>query len=304
MIVRPRPGAFELLFALRGSIVPRVAPRVLAVMLLAGLLAWLSHARVLRFPELTAAPFGLLGIALSIFLGFRNNSCYDRWWEARKLWGQMIAESRSFSRDIAALLPADDGLRQRLLRRSVGFAAQLAAQLRRADSVAAAAPWLPAEEAAALSVRRNRGEAILRAQAADLAAARRAGQISDMLYTLLSGRLAAMGGVQAGSERILSTPTPFAYTLLLHRTAWLFCLLMPVGFVGTLDFYTPLVTGLLAYTLFGLDALSDELEEPFGTEPNDLPLNALVRVIEIDALEALGEPELPPPLRPDRYLLL
>ena len=302
MIVRPRPRTFELLFALRGSIVPRVAPRVLLVASLSLVAVWLHGTGRVSFPQFSAAPFGLLGIALSIFLGFRNNSCYDRWWEARKLWGQLISTSRAFAREAVALLPEAEA--RRLLRRNIGFAAWLGAHLRRGESVSAAAPWLPAAEAAALPGLQNRGEAILRAQAADLGALRRQGLLSDILYGELAAHLATMGVVQAGAERIHSTPTPFAYTLLLHRTAWLFCLLMPVGFVGTLGAFTPIVVALLAYTLFGLDALSDELEEPFGEEQNDLPVNALVRVIESDTLEALGEPDPPPPLRPERFVLL
>jgi Bestrophin, RFP-TM, chloride channel len=89
--------------------------------------------------------------------------------------------------------------------------------------------------------------------------------------------------------------TPFTYTLLLHRTAWLFCLLLPLGLVGTLGMATPAATTILAYAFFGLDALGEELEEPFGLSQNALSLDALVRAIEIASLEALGETELPPP---------
>lgn len=111
-----------------------------------------------------------------------------------------------------------------------------------------------------------------------------------------------MGASQAICERIKNTPTPFAYSLLLHRTAWLFCLLLPFGLVSSLQLLTPIVVAIIAYTFFGLDALGDELEDPFGLADNDLPLNALVRSLERDVLEVLGEP-LPEPLLPQRYVL-
>jgi putative membrane protein len=168
----------------------------------------------------------------------------------------------------------------------------------------AAQDWLAPEEWDRIARSAGRPDAILRAQSDDLAAALGRGEISDILYRLFSDRLAAMSDLQAACERLRSTPTPFAYTLLLHRTAWLFCLLLPFGLVSSLGFATPVVTVILAYAFFGLDALGQELEEPFGVTPNAVPLDALVRSIEIATLDALGETELPPPLLPRGYVLL
>ena len=107
----------------------------------------------------------------------------------------------------------------------------------------------------------------------------------------------------ASCERIRNTPVPFSYTLLLHRTAYLYCFLLPFGLVDTTGFMTPFVVAIVAYTFFGLDALGDEIEEPFGLESNDLPLDTLCRAIEINLRESLGETDLPPPLLPVDYLL-
>jgi putative membrane protein len=109
--------------------------------------------------------------------------------------------------------------------------------------------------------------------------------------------------VAAACERIRGTPIPFSYTLLLHRTALLYCVLLPFGLVDAIGDLTPLVTLLVAYTFFGLDALGDEIEEPFGTSDHDLPLEALCRTIEIDLRTALGDADLPPPLLPVDYRL-
>ncbi|HWU04679.1 MAG TPA: bestrophin family ion channel, partial [Novosphingobium sp.] len=100
------------------------------------------------------------------------------------------------------------------------------------------------------------------------------------------------------------TPVPFGYSLLLHRTAHVFCLTLPFALAGNLGWWVLLPGLLVGYTFFGLDALGDQLEEPFGTEPNDLPIDALVRVIERDALSALGGGTVPPPLAPVDHLLL
>ncbi|MCY1165805.1 Bestrophin, RFP-TM, chloride channel [compost metagenome] len=113
-----------------------------------------------------------------------------------------------------------------------------------------------------------------------------------------------MVSAAASCERIKSSPLPFSYTLLLHRTAYMYCFLLPFGLVDTIGFMTPFVVGIVAYTFFGLDALGDEIEEPFGLLPNDLPLDAICRAIEIDLRESLGETNLPKPLEPVDYCLL
>jgi putative membrane protein len=302
MIVRPRPTAFGLLFTLRGSIVPVITPRVLVIFLISGTVEWVHHTHPHWLPMLTPVPFTLLGLALSIFLGFRNSACYERWWEGRKQWGALLGETRSLVRQTAALLADDRALVQRTARRAVGFAYALRAQLRGTDGADAAA-WLPAEEWAAVQARQGRADAILQAQSAEFVAAVRRGALSDMLYAGLAEAVTAMSSIQTACERLNSTPTPFTYTLLLHRTAWLFCLLLPFGLVSTLGVATPVLAAILAYAFFGLDALGDELEEPFGLSPNGLPLDSLVRAIEIAALEGSGATEVPPPLAPLKFLL-
>ncbi len=99
----------------------------------------------------------------------------------------------------------------------------------------------------------------------------RSGRLTDIQFGLIEARIEALSGVHTACERIANTPLPFAYTLLVYRTAWLYCLLLPVGLTGSLGWATPVVVALVGYTFFGLDALGDELEEPFGTERTTCP---------------------------------
>ncbi|KAF1013046.1 MAG: hypothetical protein GAK31_03873 [Stenotrophomonas maltophilia] len=304
MIIRPRPHGWQLLYILRGSIVPAVAPKVLSILVLAiAVAAVVELARPPGIERISAAPFTLLGLVLSIFLSFRNNACYERWWEGRKLWGQLIFESRSLARQVQQLLPDDTPRRQRIGYLTAAFAHALAARLRGRETALAALPWLDHAQRQVLAERSNVPDALLAMIAAELAQALRAGQIDSILYSQFETRLHAMSSIQAGCERILSTPLPFAYTLLLHRCAWMFCVLLPFGLASSLGWATPVLSAVLAYAFFGLDQLGEEMEDPFGLEPNDLPLDALVRVIEIDQRDALGERPLPDPLLPQGYLL-
>lgn len=294
---------FRLFLIWRGSILPRVLPEMLVTTAVAVALTLAESWRPGLLPEMPSAPYALLGLAFSIFLGFRNSACYDRWWEARKQWGQLVVDQRSFARDSVVLDGADAAGRRVLLRRGLAFVHALSAQLRGRDAVVAARPWLEPDEAEALAGSRNPADALLRRQGEELAAALRAGRLDPIVYRGLCDRLLSMSGVQAACERIRHTPLPFAYTLLLHRTAHLFCFLLPLGIVHAAGWATPLLTAVVAYTFFGLDALGDQLEEPFGVLENDLPLDAIARVIEIDVREALGERDLPSALQPQGYQL-
>lgn len=305
MIVRPRPSFIQLLFITRGSIVPEIIWHVVAMAAVAVVVVLAHQKWPHAVPSFGGAPFALVGIALSIFLGFRNNACYDRWWEARRQWGEMIAVARNLARQTLVLDGPDTGARRRLLHMQIAFARSLARSLRRsAGDFAAVAAFLPPEDVAAVERSRSRPDAILRLMGRDLAQLQARGAVSDILFQSLDQSLGRLALVQAACERIHNTPVPFAYTLLLHRTAYIFCLLMPFGFADALGWGTPFASALTAYAFFGLDALSVHLEEPFEDNPNGLALAAMSEVIEINLREALGETDLPPLPQPTDFLLM
>lgn len=303
MIVRPRPTIFQLFFIVRGSIVPRIMPQIALIMGICGLVVWLHQVAPRWTPDLASAPFALVGLALSIFLGFRNNACYDRWWEARKLWGALILAARSFARQTLTLDAADVAERERLLHLVIAFAQALTAHLRPGVDPEKTLRRLTPEDRVFVVQRDNVPNAILLLVGGELARLRHEHKIDVMLYPTLDQSVSEMAAVQAGCERIRTTPVPFGYTLLLHRTAYLFCFLLPFGFAGSLGWAAPAAVGLVAYTFFGLDALGDELEDPFSTRANALPIEALADTVEHNLLAALGETDLPPLPQPIDYVL-
>ncbi|MBD8529617.1 MULTISPECIES: bestrophin family protein [unclassified Massilia] len=309
MIVRDRPNGLRLFLTMRGSVLPSIWKSLAITTLLAVVVTW-SHGQLWHTKiQLTIIPFTLMGLPLAIFLGFRNNSAYDRFWEGRKLWGELVLRNRNFARQCLSLIDDDpststaDHLRTRMIRRAIAFSHALRHQLRRSDAAADVGAHLQPIEWAALQGRVNLSQALMLEMGADLARCRKAGLVDSVRATALDNTMCAMVATAASCERIKNTPIPFSYTLLLHRTAYLYCFLLPFGLVDAIGFMTPLVVAIVAYTFYGLDALGDEIEEPFGLSPNDLPLDAICRAIEIDLRDALGETDLPPPLLPVNYWL-
>src|SRR5471032_2589806 len=297
MIVRSKPNLIAILFSLKGSIAKRIALRCLLVTVLASVIVLVETWHPAYFSKVNATPFTLLGLSLSIFMSFRNNACYDRWWEGRKQLGQLIIEVRSLLRQTQDLMSAAE--RERLLRELCGFAHGLIARLRHEDEVAAISVWAEPVD----SAHPNITDALLQRIGARCSQLAKNGQISEWRYTQLESRLVSLSQVQASCERIKSTPLPFPYTLLLHRTIYLFCILLPFAMAEPLGWLTPVFTAIVSYTFFGLDEIGDDLEDPFGFDENDLPCNAIVRTLEREILAALGESDLPPALEPIEYVL-
>ncbi|WP_346289001.1 bestrophin family ion channel, partial [Zoogloea sp.] len=306
MIVRPRPTMRQLFFIWKGSIIPLILPQVLFVTAVAALVTLAADLTGPRFPDFATGPFTFLGLSLSLFLGFRNNACYDRWWEARKHYGNLLVVMRTLARDSQILETDAAGVRQRqdLLRLATAYTRALTASLRDRPVLAELVDLLDNAEQASLARCRNLPDGLLRRITALLLEAHQAGRLDSVTYVMMAAHVDQLTAIQGACERIRHTALPFAYTLLLHRTAHIFCILLPFGLVHSLGHATPLLTALVAYTFFGLDALGDELEEPFGTAQNDLPLDAITRRIEIDLGEYRGLANLPAPLEPKDFVLL
>jgi len=297
MIIRSRPKLKDIIFAVNGSILPLIAGRLITIALvtLAAIVIALRHPGI--FSQISAIPFTLIGIALSVFMSFRNSACYERWWEGRKLWGDLIIACRSLAREASTLRKEDQDY---LLRGLCAFASGLAARLRNKDECEAIKPWFDIGQESSSPNITNTVVCHLGTRCLTLMHQELVGPIH---YSVLEKQLTALSHVQAACERIASTPVPFAYSLLLHRTAFVFCLTLPFALAGSLYWWTFLPVLLTAYTFFGLDALGHQLEDPFGLEPNALPLDAMKRTIEREMLFMLGSSDIPPPLEPRNYVL-
>jgi putative membrane protein len=305
-----------LLFQVRGSAFPRIRGRLFAVFVVACIVTYLSdHAQL--HTDLTPLPFNLIGLALGVFLGFRNNAAYDRYWEGRRLWGRLVNDARSFARLALDLIDVrvtaqptftpEQVVEQRreLVYRVIAFTHALRMHLRgELDDLSSLRSFLPDAELEQLRAEHNVPLAIINRMGRLVSEARFAGVLNVHDVQLLENLLTDMMDVQGGCERIRATPIPWSYTLLIHSIVAAYCFTLPFGLVSTTKHLTPVVVLLIAYAFLGLDAVGDEIEDPFGKDDNDLPLVTLSRTIEVNLRQMLGERELPPLLSPDRDRIL
>ncbi len=309
MIVKQNIPWIRLVLAIHHSALPKTPPRTLAFTAFSVVVTWIEMKAGYDAFTLTIAPFTLIGLAISVFLGFRTNVAYDRYWEGRKLWGALVNVCRTFTRQATTLIdaPASElnrAVAQDLVHRTIAFAYALKHQLRHTEPWDDLAPLLSVEDIERLRTQRNVPLAITRTLGERLNDAWRKGWIRDIHMPVFEKSLTEMTAIQGGCERIDNTPVPFAYTTLIHRIVGFYCLLLPFGIVKNVHWMTPLVVLMICHAFFGLDEIGDEIEEPFGIEPQDLPLAAIARTIEINLRQYLDEAHVPPPLEPVGRVLL
>lgn len=285
MIVRPPLHWLRALTAWRGSVLPGLIPRLLLIFAISLLALW-SHDH--RDSLLSPEPFGLVGISLAVFLGFRNKAAYDRYWEGRKLWGQLLIVSRSLMRQALTLpQPACTSLdAQAFGALLVAFAHALRHQLRRTDPHDDLQRLLPAGLAMRIEAAPQRPAVLLLQLSGWVQARAEEGTLDGYRTLAFEENFNRLSAALGGCERIDNTPMPFAYSVMIHRTVHFFCALLPFSLVDSLGSFTPLFSVFVAYTFMAIESLAAELEEPFGFDPNDLALGALCIGIE-NAMHAL-----------------
>ena len=308
MIVRPHLHWFRMLLAWRGSVLPQLLPRLFLVLCLS-IVAVAAHDHILKLTvNLSTVPFSLIGIALAVFLGFRNSASYDRYWEGRKLWGQMLNETRSLTREALTLPRSDDEAATR--ERARELAALLAAlphalrhQLRNTDPRADLEARLPAALFERVMASRYRPAALMLCASEWVQREARQGRLDGFAVLAFEHNLNGISDVIGGCERIVSTPLPFAYTVMIHRTVYFFCALLPFGLVDSIGALTPVFAVFVAYAFMAHEAIASQIEDPFGTEDNDLALNMMSAGIEVALHDLMGEPTSLPARAPEQFII-
>lgn len=289
MIIRKKENWLRMLFIWKGSVLPQILPRLLILLVISVAVVYFRGTIFNYKIQLNPGPFTLFGIALAIFLGFRNNVSYDRFWEGRKLWGSLLNTSRSLTRQALTLV---DEVESKEVNHFIGylisFTYALKHQLRLTDASVDIERISGTEMAAKLKSALYKPAMLIGEMGIWLAEKRRGKHVDSILTASFEQNFNELSNIVGGCERIASTPIPYTYKVLLHRTVYIYCFLLPFGFVDSLGWMMPVVVVFIAYTFVALEAVADELEDPFGLEPNDLALNSLCHMIENTLLEMSG----------------
>ena len=250
-----------------------------------------------RAPSL---PLTIFGSALALFLGFRSNSAYERWWEGRTLWGAMINASRSLARATRNFLPDPEArdLKREIVKRQIAYVNALRCQLRR-QPLDDGTRFLEKKDKELALARITVANGLLDSTGRRIDIARRAGWIDTIQQTQMEAVLVDIANAQGGMERLKNTPLPVQYRYLPTLFAHIFCIFLPIGLVETLGLATPLGSTMAGLMFLAVLRIGDDLVDPFANTVHDVSMSAMCRTIEIDLLQSIGDPA-PDPLKPAR----
>jgi putative membrane protein len=287
MIIRKKEHWISMIFIWKGSVLPKLLFRLVLLFVMA-LAIMVFNGVVFDIKiQLNPAPFTVFGIALAIFLGFKNSTSYDRFWEARKFWGALVFTARSLTRQAQSLSSYDKNSKEVIYFTDliIVFSYVFKHQLRFTDPYQDIEKRLGRELAEQLKPIIYKPVMLINQMGAWIKTAREKGKLDAVSAANMDINFNELSHILAGCERIANTPIPYTYKVLLHRTVYIYCFLLPFGFVDSLGWMMPPIVTFIAYTFVALEAVADELEDPFGLEPNDLALNSMCHVIEDSLLE-------------------
>lgn len=247
----------------------------------------------------------VLGTAIAFFIGFINNEAYGRWWEARQIWGALLNDSRSWSRSVLTYPDHPDrAVQQRMVRRHLAFLNALAAQLRRTGDTHYET-FLTSADRERIRSFASIPTAILRLQAEDIHQLHRNGQIDGFRFQRLDWLLEQFTTSMGQAERIKNTVFPTSYVYFTRMFIWIFIVLCTVVAAETLNYWSAVLTWLIGFVYLITYQNGQMLMNPFDNEPSDTPISSIIRSVEINLLQDLGETSIPKPVAPvnDDYLM-
>lgn len=238
--------------------------------------------------------YTLYGTAIALFLGFMVNAAYDRWWEARTLWGSIVNHSRNLGREAVTMIDetvpdARPGLVDELVRTQIAYVHALRTSLRQQDPAEELADNLGPEALGRVTGSTSLPTATMSEAGRLLNEAHRRGMIDDIARVQVDSTMSALTDAQGGLERIQRTPLPIQYRFLPSFFARVFCIILPFAVFPGLYWWTPIGSGLIGAMFLLAVQVGKDLSEPFRDGVHDVPITAISRTVEIDLREMIGD---------------
>ena len=268
------------------------------------------YTSVLETDVFSTTAIGLIATVVGIFIVFRFNEAYQRWWEARTLWGGLVNDSRSFAREVITLLtpgrvPAIGSAEEatkfhtELVYRHLAYCNALRLSLRGQDCWEELAPFLEADELSDLERYANKPTHLNCTQGMRLARVVGADTAQQILLMQFDSTLNRLYSIQGGCERIKNTAFPDEVRFISRGLVWLSAIAVPIAFLSAdrhIRVIEVLAVIVISLSFMVVEQLGASLKNPFENDDNDAPMTALCRTIEIDLRQELGETEIPPPV--------
>lgn len=256
-------------------------------------------------PEMPLTIPAFIGTAISILLSFKLSQSYDRWWEARKVWGAIVNDSRSFVVQLQTLISnGNDSIIKQIAFRQVAWCYCLGQTLRGLNPTENLDQFLSPEDLKELEQHQNKPLALIQLNGKDLKHLKEANQLDVFAQVQLDDTLVRLCDSQGKAERIKSTVFPVTYSLFLHAIIYLFIITLSISLkdIGAI-FEIPLLM-LISIAFLLLEKSATHMQDPFENRPTDTAVTAIARTIEINIKQLLKETDIPQPYQPEKFYSL
>lgn len=222
----------------------------------------------------------LLGFAISILLVFRTNTAYDRWWEGRKLWGQLVNNSRNLAIKLNAMLQPDEKDARQFYRKTIALFAQVLSSHLRSEDTRFMLDDKAHPELSTIDMGKhvpNQVASLMMQKANNLYQQKK---ITGDQLIVINGELSSFTDICGACERIKNTPIPYSYSAFIKKFIFIYVMTLPFGYVFSLGYYVAPIVMMVFYVLASMELVAEEIEDPFGKDANDIPMHKLAANIQ------------------------
>jgi putative membrane protein len=250
----------------------------------------------------------ILGTALSLLLGFRTNSAYDRWWEGRQIWGSIVNDSRTLIRQCMSFIGPEttgrDAVVQHMAHLQIAWCYALKNSLRKEPVLLQADLHLNADELNFVKNHSNAPNAILQIMQEEMANVYQKGNINHILFQSLDDTIKRQCDSMGKCERIKNTVFPIQYSFFVRLTIFIFTIILPMGLIESIGRIAIPITFVISFLFFYVESIAKVMQNPFENVPNDIPMTSLCRTIEINILEMIGAENIPDKILPKNGIVM
>jgi ion channel-forming bestrophin family protein len=256
-------------------------------------------------PEMPLTIPAFIGTAISILLSFKLNQSYDRWWEARKVWGSIVNDSRTLVIQLRTLVGnGNDELIRKIAYRQIAWCYSLGQSLRGLNPLENTESYLAPGDFVTVSAHSNKPLAMLSLHGMDIRELKSRGQIDTFTQIQLDSTIVRLCDAQGRAERIKSTTFPVTYRLFLHFIIYLFVVTLSISLRDVAGYFEIPLLVLISCSFFLLEKSATHMQDPFENRPTDTAVTGIARTIEINIKQLLNEASIPAPFQPNGFYVL
>jgi ion channel-forming bestrophin family protein len=277
----------------------------LYILFIACVVSVLTYKFDFAIPNMPINVPAFLGTAISVLISFKLSQSYERWWEARKIWGTIVNESRTFTLQLQSfIVPGNDDVIRQLAHRQIAWCFCLGQSLRGLDPLENLGKYISEKDIKNISTQNNKPLALLQLNSLQIAELKNNGKMDIFSQVHISKTLTNFSTAMGMTERIKSTIFPIPYRVFLHLMIYLFVITLSISLGVVKPVFEIPILVIISSGFFLLEKTATLLQDPFENKPTDTAMTTIATNIEINIKQLLKETEIPKPLKPQSFYSL